>query len=147
MEKANTHLVTEDDTRYPKGLGSTETQCFYCDGNLGEPHEDDCVCREKTVIVDVTIQMMIDVPSSWDKEHIEWHYNEYTCTVNNWSMIQDHIDTHAGCWCGKTEREDHLRISYVRDATPRDEELFSERSTNRLDLMTPDGFITIDEGS
>lgn len=77
-EDGNPPIVKEDDTGI-RPAGKPD-ECFYCHSKVGERHKYDCVTVVKKVKMRATIEYETEVPVHWDKEMIEFKYNE-------------------GCWC------------------------------------------------
>lgn len=92
--------VNLDDTRsqYP-GAPGTPMKCFYCNGKINEPHDEDCVVPQKEVEVLVAVRMMISVPRFWDKKQIEFHRNEGTWCSDNWLEELEEYAKKRGCLC------------------------------------------------
>lgn len=111
--KRDDWTVTENTIR-PAG---PQDRCLYCETKLGEQHKEDCVIRCKTVKVDFTISMVMEVPEYWDKADIEHHYNDGRYCMDN---IIDELRKREGiaknCLCGLT------KAKYVGDATEEDED-------------------------
>jgi len=131
MRPSKDFPVSLDDTRQ-----RSDKRCFYCPSHLGEPHQEDCVCRQRTVVVDVTIQCTITVPDNWKPDDIEWHYNEYTHATNIYSKLEHYIKRHDDlCWgitvptgtpgvaLSRAQGYDasRLKVAFVREATEVDE--------------------------
>ena len=93
-------------------------ECCYCHSKVGQQHKDGCVIRTRTVNLDVTMHIVMNVPENWDKSQIEWHYNAGTWCASNLLSYLDDRDTQIGCLCDITE------IKYVGEATKEDEERF-----------------------
>lgn len=58
-------------------------ECFYCHSKIGEFHKDGCVMITKPVKIKAILYCEIDVPEHWDKEQIEYHYNDGTWCADN----------------------------------------------------------------
>ncbi len=102
MGQLTTNVVTSDDTR-SKGAGSIE-KCFYCKGLLGKEHDSDCVCLKKAVKLKVSIEIVVEVPRSWDQEMIEFHRNDSSWCANNF-IDEMQRQAEAGCACSFTSFE------------------------------------------
>lgn len=103
-----------------------DCECFYCHAKVGEQHKEDCVIRSRTVNIDFTVHIVMDVPESWDEDQINWHYNEGTwCASNLLSILEDREDTDM-CLCDITEAK------YVGEATEEDEKRFGRCYVNEL---------------
>jgi len=91
--------------------------CFYCGQRIGENHKEGCAIREKTVVLDCTIRIVMDVPEFWDVDQIEFHYNDGSwCADNLLNFIQNRNSNTGRCLC------DCTTVKYVRDATNDDED-------------------------
>lgn len=107
--------------------GGKQDRCFYCQQPLGTPHKDDCVCRSKTVMLDVRVRLVRSVPASWSSGNILFHCNESGSCCNNIlddiDALSERLDAHEWCMCP------HIEVTGVRDATAEDEsdQLWSER--------------------
>jgi hypothetical protein len=103
-----------------KEYGNVLGECRYCGAKIGEQHRKGCVIRKRTVVVEITVQLVRAVPEDFDKDMIEFGMNEGSACSDN---IIDEITEAA-------ERRDGLdRCScpvvtgkYVREATKEDEE-------------------------
>lgn len=102
-------------------------ECFYCHAKVGEQHKEDCVIRSRTVNVDFTIHMVMDVPEFWDEAQINYHYNDGSwCASNllNRLAIREHSDR---CLCNIANAK------YVGEATEEDEERYGCCRVNELE--------------
>jgi hypothetical protein len=95
-------------------------ECFYCHSKVGDQHAAECVIRKRTVVVEMTIKYVIDVPEAWDESNIEFHRNESSWCANNARQelleLFDYVDKAGGsCLC------DRVQYKYVREATENDE--------------------------
>ncbi len=113
--KRNNWEVTEDSIR-PAG---NKDECFYCHSKIGEQHKPDCVIRNRTVLVKVSFEVLLDVPESWDSNSIEFMYSgEGSYCGDNVLDILERQAERAGCLC------DVIETKYIREATEEDEEEF-----------------------
>lgn len=113
MERENTWIVKQDDVRPARPDGT----CFYCGVPVGGKHKYDCVIPQKSVIVDFTIRLPVLVPVFWDKEQIDFHYNESSwCADNLLSLIESWQEQTGCCLCGVME------ANYVRGANSAEDE-------------------------
>lgn len=102
-------------------------ECFYCNAKVGEQHKEDCVIRSRTVNIDFTIHMVVDVPESWDESQINCHYNYGSwCASNLLSMLDKREDTER-CLCNIVDAK------YMGEATEEDEERFGCCKVNELE--------------
>ena len=107
MERQDTWVVKPDDERPARPDG----RCFYCCEPIGGRHKHDCVIPQKSVMIDFTIRLPILVPASWDKEQIEFCYNESSwCCDNLLNYISAWQDNTGNCLCGA------VTAKYVSDA-------------------------------
>ena len=94
-------------------------RCFYCGELIGSQHKPECVIRQRTVVLDCTIRVVMPVPEDWDEEMINFHFNESSWCANNiLETLSDHVEKGENCLCPRTS------IRYVEDATEEDEELW-----------------------
>lgn len=113
MTYKNGWTVIPQDVRPARPDGT----CFYCSKPLGSEHQEGCVIRTKTVVVDVTFRIVREVPEDWEPSMIEFHMNESSsCADNLFADIDAVADRDDGCLCGQTEAK------FIRDATAEDEE-------------------------
>ena len=109
------NLVTPENGPRPAGRPD---QCFYCGQPVGAEHKEDCVCRVKVVMVQVTMTIPRVVPASWDADAVDFHLNESSWCANNieddLARYKDAMGDDAPCMCGAFSGE------YLRDATEED---------------------------
>lgn len=102
-------------------------KCCYCHAKVGEQHKEDCVVRSRTINMDFTIHVVMDVPESWDEDQINWHYNEGTwCTSNLLGILEDRENADM-CLCDITEAK------YISEATEEDEKRFGRCYVDALE--------------
>lgn len=119
MRRKAKWIVTADSERPVRRDGT----CFYCCQPLGSEHESNCVIRQRTCVVDFTIRMVTAEPEYWDKNNIEFHYNESSWCADN---LLDMIEKRGKCLC------DITRATFVREATAEDEKQFGCVFVERL---------------
>lgn len=112
--KKNSWLVVQEDI-VP---ADPPDKCVYCGQPIGVEHRADCVCRERTVVVELRAQFIQKIPECWDKEMFYFAQNESRWCLNNALYELDDLAEYAGCLCPFGE------ISYIREATEEDEETF-----------------------
>ena len=112
MKHPETHLVTTE--HGPRPLGKPN-RCFYCGRPIGAMHKEPCVCRERTVMVKLTVEVCVKVPENWTTDQINFHYNESSWCASN---IMDHLKK-VPCLCDIAEFE------YVRESLRKDENTWS----------------------
>jgi hypothetical protein len=67
-------------------------ECFYCNQRIGDKHGPECVAVHKKVLVKIEMEIEIEVPSFWDEDAINFHYNEGTWCANNIpELIQEYL--------------------------------------------------------
>ena len=98
-----------------------QDKCIYCRAPKGEQHGAECVIRQRTVLVDVTVRMVLSVPEWWNIDLIESHdaNGGGGCGDNAITHITEQaarIDDDGGCSCGL------VRKAFVREATAGDEQ-------------------------
>src|SRR5208283_2580480 len=94
-----------------------ETHCFYCREPLdADTHKPDCVCVKRTVVLEMKIKYVVEVPRSWDVDMINFHRNESSfCSNNDIDTIVRQLKQHKNrCICFRSE------TSFVREATEQD---------------------------
>ena len=90
-------------------------ECYYCGAKVGEQHKPNCVIRKKTIVTRMTIDFVDSVPENWDKDVIDFHYNDSSwCASNILNRIEER--SNFRCLC------DVASFEYLRDATEEDEE-------------------------
>ena len=105
--------------------GKTD-ECYYCGAKVGEQHKSNCVIREKTIVTRLTIDFVDDVPENWDKEVIDFHYNNSSwCASNILNRLEER--NNFRCLC------DVASFEYLRDATEEDEEKWGVVKVNELE--------------
>lgn len=93
------YIVTKEATR-PNG---NKTACFYCRQPIGTEHHATCVLIKKKVQVQVTFLREMEVPAHWEKDDMEYHWNDSSWCVNNlFRDIGEHIGGES-CMCPFTE--------------------------------------------
>lgn len=96
-----------------------EGECFYCHTQLGEQHKEDCLIRARTVNVDFTIHMVMQVPEYWDESDINFKFNDSSwCASNILNELQQREEETGRCICLITDAK------YVGEATKEDEERY-----------------------
>jgi hypothetical protein len=111
MIHPETFIVTADNGPRPAGKPD---ECFYCQRPIGAEHEADCVMRDRTVVVRLTVEYPIRVPEHWTPEDIELHRNDSSWCIGNAVVELDSVND-QGCICGIA------KVEYVREATEDDE--------------------------
>jgi len=122
------HWIVGDEGIRP--VSRDKNVCTYCREPRGNTHKPECVIRQRTVVMRLTVEYVATVVESFDQEMIEFQRNEGTRCADN-TIIElaerieryekqgtdEHDDEHVGrtCFCG-TAREE-----YVREATEHDE--------------------------
>lgn len=124
MERAAPWVVGKEGIR-PAG---SPGHCFYCHEPKGGIHAEECVIRSRTVVVQVTVDLVVDVPEHWTVENINFRYNESTWCADNLVDILGTLLTRiknepGGCLCPFTE------VKYLAEAdatSEREQQLFAE---------------------
>ena len=111
-----------------------ENVCTYCREPRGNTHKPDCVIRQRTVVVRLTVEYVKTVPESFDEEMVNFIANEGSRCIDNsihelskrsetweeWMTTDPRPDqgyTGMRCFCGCATEV------YVREATEHDEEM------------------------
>lgn len=102
-------------------------ECFYCHAKVGEQHKKDCVIRSRTVNLDVTMHIVMDVPEDWNEGQIDFHYNMSSWCASNLLTYLDHREDSGRCLCNITD------VKYVGEATEEDEERYGCCRVNELE--------------
>jgi hypothetical protein len=109
MKKDN-WLVDINSTKF----GEKPDECFYCKQKIGMRHKYKCIIPQKTVVVDFTVRVVVEVPHFYEKYNIEHKYNDGTWCADN---LVDMIDKKGeDCLCN------HTTAKYIREATKQDED-------------------------
>lgn len=99
-------LVTVDNGPRPAGLPD---RCFYCRQQIGELHDNECVLLTREIMLKATILYRRDVPQTWDKGMIEFHFNEGAWCADN--LVEDledfrqFLEGSDGCLCPQVSIE------------------------------------------
>ena len=116
MRRATPLLVGADGVR-PAG---PQDACFYCRAKVGQPHNDGCVIRARTVVVRFEVELVLSEPESHDKDLIEFGYNEGSWCADNLANLLSatvaRIDADGRCMC------DFVKATVIREATAEDED-------------------------
>lgn len=105
-------IVHEGDAR-PAGKPD---ECFYCHQPIGMEHKTGCVIRSRTVVMEVTITLVREVPEHWDTDIIEFTWGQGTwCADNIIETLEKITEDDDHCLCGQFDSR------YVREATAEDE--------------------------
>lgn len=101
-------------------------QCFYCKAPLGSQHIPKCNIRQRTVVIELRMDLVVDVPEDWDNDQIKFFFNGEgsNCQSNLLDNITDlrermdqaPPDVGRHCFCGIIDTQ------YVREATTEDED-------------------------
>ena len=111
MKKSRKNILAEGNNRYFRKIQDissqfdgekTEFNLFWSDGSIvkSEPFEE----------------IVIDVPEFWDRETVEFHYNEGSWCSSIMDIWLTRMEKHKGCLCHFAE------FTYLREATEDDEE-------------------------
>jgi hypothetical protein len=90
-------------------------RCFYCGVAKGEDHHPECIIRERSVIIDVTIRMVRLMPESWTAEDIEFQLNDASWCADNILLELDNQAENRGCLC------QDFKAKFIKEATAQDE--------------------------
>lgn len=120
--KPRNYNVTQDSIR-PAGK---QDECFYCHNKLETPHRPDCVSFRRTVVMKVEAEVVMRVPSSWDKEQINFTWDGSSlcndAIVNKLVDLMNRMEAKGECMCPI------ITATYLREATEEDEEEQAIRS-------------------
>lgn len=117
MKHPERYKVTRDNGPRPAGPAN---QCFYCTRKIGQEHAADCPLRVRTVVVDISLRIGMQVPETWTESNIQSFFNGGNC-INNQVTELENSFLAAGkkCLC-----EAFSGVRFVREATAEDEELY-----------------------
>ena len=114
--------VIDDDVRPARRDGT----CFYCRQPLGHQHNIGCVVLNKSVVMEFKLRVIIAVLRDWDKDNVEFRYNESTrCADNLVDWLAEWGKRH-GCVCApvascsfkkEATAEDHVELPYLDETT------------------------------
>lgn len=103
---------------HPSNGPNAKTHCFYCRQLLGQ-HADDCVCVTRSVVVELKIRYIVEVPQDRSAEDIESHRNLGSfCLANDIHQLEEEANLEPGL-CNICSRAE---VRYVREATEEDHE-------------------------
>lgn len=102
--------------------------CLYCALPYPE-HRDDCVCRVRTVVMELRIRYVTEIPLAWDEDMITFSRNESSrCASNDVQQIAKELglfdedeDETRPCACSRSESV------YLREATEEDHQALAYR--------------------
>lgn len=97
----------------PRNVDNT---CMYCGAKEGEQHNQGCVCRRRSIVMKMEMNIVMEVPENWEVSTCEFNKNDGTWCASN--IIQDlqKIDKDLGWLCGM------VNFKYLREAMQEDEE-------------------------
>lgn len=106
MKQGFPKVIQNDNGIRPAG---PDNACFYCSSVLGEEHKLDCVIVEKTVEIEYTTIIPVQVPHSLNESDINFRYNESAWCGDN---LSDLIEEAAE----KAEKENMPCLCFVTKA-------------------------------
>lgn len=118
MKHENTFLVTPENGPRPNG---PPDECFYCQAKVGTPHVNGCCCRLRSVVATFSINLILKVPEHWEKEDIEFKFNDGTWCASNLLRelyLRFGQDEAEKCACG------FIKAEYRREAKDEDVKFF-----------------------
>lgn len=119
-------MTVSDEGIRPAG---PKDECFYCRAKVGGTHGMECVIRQRTVIVELTIRVAALLPEWWDADAIEFKYNESSSCksgiLEDILAMQNRMRPAGNCLCGAGE------VTFVREATAEDEECYQTFAARR----------------
>lgn len=105
--------ITDDGVRK-----DTPDRCLYCRARTpeGQEHAADCVLCKRTVVLEMRVRYVTEVPASWTQEDVLFHRNDSSfCLDNDLDQIADETATKgAPCLCARAE------VSFLREAAEQD---------------------------
>lgn len=114
--------------KYSVRPAGKDNECFYCHRKLGEQHKEDCPIRARTVNVDFTIHMVMEVPEYWTEDNINHYFHDSSwCASNILDELQRREEETGRCICLITDAK------YVGEATKKDEERYGFCKVDELE--------------
>lgn len=105
-------------TREPE---KANTHCLYCKQPVPN-HTKDCVVPLRTVVVELTIQMVVTMPQCFDERMINFSMNESSqCASRYIDQLKEESDQEEGI-CHICSRKE---MKYLREATEEDHQNLS----------------------
>jgi hypothetical protein len=119
-------LPVDDDGVRPVGR---QDECLYCHAPKGE-HKADCVVPQRTVVVEMKIRYVTEMPASWTKDEIEFKLNESSsCADNEVRVVCASAEAAPENYCNTCRRTE---FRFVGEATAEDmEEMGYNAAKNR----------------
>src|SRR5215813_8134156 len=105
--------VTKENGPRPTGLPD---KCFYCGRSTGQDHEESCACRQRTVILRFSVEILtvVGAGDAYTSQFITERFNNSTwCKSNALPLIERASED--DCLCGIAS------CVYEREATEEDE--------------------------
>lgn len=111
-------VVTEADVPPANHQAGKHTQCGWCTATIGQEHDEDCVCRERSVVARLSFEFVTTVPEAFTPQQLNFHHNGNIFCASNYldALIANGRDF---CIC---DSRGELGFSYVREASAQDEE-------------------------
>lgn len=107
--------------------------CIDCKEPLGSPHKSGCVAYKRTVIIELKIPILVEVPVSWKEDDITLFYNDsshcFDNIVNDLLELRRKLQSTDRCMCGIPKWGFDDGILYRREATEEDHTKFAYAST------------------
>jgi hypothetical protein len=120
-------LPVDDDGVRPAG---PPDRCFYCARPKGE-HALDCVCLERTVVVEMRIQYVRTVPKAWTVSQIEFLLNDSSsCADNEVRLVAEQAQSAPENFCNTCPRTE---FSYLREATAEEMDKFGFNALRKIE--------------
>ena len=69
-------------TNGPRPAGDPD-QCFFCKQPIGSQHAAHCVCRMKTVVLTLAVNIVVPVPTNWTDDEVESYFNDSSHCKND----------------------------------------------------------------
>lgn len=89
--------------------------CLYCKAPKGAEHNQGCIIRERTVIMDFKMRVCMSFPEDWTDSQIESRLNESSYCRDNFKPVIERYIEMDGCLC------DSSYFEFVREASIEDE--------------------------
>lgn len=107
--RRSSYPVTDSDVRPARPDGT----CFYCRTPLGQEHAQGCVCRDRTIVCRLTIELVQSIPEDWTPKQFEFIHNGNSWCADNELETALKLANENECVCGG--------LTFIREATEQDE--------------------------
>lgn len=103
-------------SNWTKEPEKAETHCLYCRQAIPD-HKPNCVCLKRTVVVEMKIRYVVEVPQCWDEDFINFHRGESSYCLGNDIQQLTEEEKRIPNICTICHRAE---VHYLREATEQD---------------------------